>query len=493
MPPDRDSFDAPVFRVPMMSPAFARLRRPALAAAAGVAACAAAAGLGAGPVVATTPVSPGEITGKVEGSKPASSKGVVVVRAFNAATGAIADVATVGRRGTYTLVVPPGAYAVRATVVSPGRSNGDATIPVTVKERQKRAGVTFRVKPSGAVAKAARAGASSAGATAVPASEPSAIRNYVTTDGTEVAGVSAYAVEEFTGGSGDWKRVGRALPAFIQTELYDSTTCAAQGIVNARERRYLESSLRFRSGRVVTKGTKVQRNLIVADLGVTGKITGSGSRATVSFAVVDKRTGKVLDSLERSITKAKFTSGVRKLSRQIGQRLCRTPPAYELTLNVNGTADVQTHTATGVLAAKMIAKKTGGTGGQPDVVWRATDKLKWSQVAYKNKTTSDKCQYVNIVPASGSWTASLSVIGGQLTVDWATNPEFYVAFTVATYACPNSQPVTNQPGPSFAGILPNAQRLPLSGGVLPVAGELNVVNQIVRNRGTLTVKPLWSE
>lgn len=476
----------------MMSPALTRLRRPALAALAGVAACAAAAGLGAGPVVATTPVSPGEITGKVVGSKPASSKGVVVVRAFDAATGAIADVATVGKRGTYTLVVPPGAYGVRATVVAPGRTNGDATIPVTVTERQKRAGVTFRVKPSGAVAKAARAGASSAGS-AVAAPEPRAARSYVTTDGTEVAGVSAYSVEEFKGGSGDWKRVGRALPAFIQTELYDSMTCAAQGIVNARERRYLESSLRFRSGRVVKKGTKVQRNLIVADLGVTGTIKGRGSRATVSFAVIDKRTGKVLDSLERRITKAKFTSGVRKLSRQIAQRLCRTPPAYELTLNVNGTADVQTHTATGVLAAKMIAKKTGGTGGQPDVVWRASEKLQWSQIAYKNKTTSDKCQYVNVVPASGSWTASLSVIGGQLTVDWATNPEFYVAFTVATYACPNAQPVTNQPGPSFAGILPNAQRLPLSGGVLPVSGELNVVNQIVRNRGTLTVKPLWSE
>ena len=472
----------------MMSPASPRFRRPALAAAAGVATCALAASLGAGPVVATTPVNPGEITGKVEGSRPAASKGVVVVRAFDAETGAVADVATVGRRGTYTLVVPPGAYGVRATVVGPGKSGTDATIPVTVKENQKRAGVTFRAKPSGAVARAARADTGAA----LAAGEASASRSYVTADGSEVLGVTAYAVEEFKGGSGDWKRVGRALPAFIQTELHDSTTCASQGIANTRERRYVENSLRFRSGRVVSKGTKVQRNLIVADLTVTGTIKGSGSRAAVSFAVIDKRTGKVLESLETSLSKARFSAGVRKLAKQIGQRLCRTPPAYQLTLSVNGTTDVQSHTATGVLAATMVAKQTGGTGGQPDAVWRATDKLAWSQIAYKNKT-SDKCPYVNIVPASGTWTASLSVLGGQLTVDWATNPEFYVAFTVATYACPGSSPVTNQAGPSFAGILPNAQRLPLSGGVLNVGGELNVANQIVRNRGTLTVKPLWSE
>lgn len=473
----------------MMSPALRRLRRPALAAAAGAAALALGAGLTAGPVVATTPVNPGEITGKVEGSRPTGSKGAVVVRAINASTGAIADVATVGSRGTYTLVVPPGAYGVRATVVAPGRTGGDATIPVTVTANQKRAGVTFRAKPSGTVAKAARAGAASVGSAVA---EPTASRSYVTADGSEVAGVTAYSVEEFKGGSGDWKRVGRALPAFIQTELHDSTACASQGIANTRERRYVEQSLRFRSGRVVAKGTKVQRNLIVADLAVTGTLKGSGSRAAVSFAVVDKRTGKVLESLETSLSKAKFSAGVRKLAKQIGQRLCRTPPAYELTLSVNGTTDVQTHTATGVLSAKMIAKQTGGTGGQPDAVWRASDKLAWSQIAYKNKT-SDKCQYVNVVPAAGTWTASLSVLGGQLTVDWATNAEFYVAFTAATYACPNSTPVTGQAGPSLAGVLPNAQRLPLSGGVLNVNGELNVANQIVRNRGTLTVKPLWTE
>lgn len=476
----------------MMSPALDRVRRPALAAAAGVVACALAAGVGAGPVVATTPVNPGQITGKVEGSRPASSKGAVVVRAFNAATGAVADVATVGRRGTYTLVVPPGAYGVRATVVAPGRSGGDATIPVTVAENQKRAGVTFRAKPSGKIASAARASAASVGSAPAEAADPAASRSYVTTDGSEISGVTAYAVEEFKGGSGDWKRVGRALPAFLQTELYDSTSCPTQGIANARERRYLERSLRFRSGRVVSKGTKVQRNLIVADLAVTGTLKGSGSRASTSFAVIDKRTGKVLESAEGSLSKANFSAGVRKLARQIGQRLCRTPPAYQLTLNVNGTTDVQTHVATGVLSSTMVAKQTGGTGGQPDAVWRATSKLAWSQIAYKNKT-SDKCQYVNIVPPTGTWTASLTVLGGQLTVDWAPDAAFYVAFTIATYACPNSTPVTNQAGPSFVGILPNAQRLPLSGGTLDVGGELNVSNQIVRNRGTLTVKPVWSE
>lgn len=442
------------------------------------------AGLAAGPAAAQAPVQPGEITGKVTGSRPAASKGVVVVRALNAATGAVADVATVGSRGTYTLVVPPGAYAVRATVVAPGRRAGDATIPVTVAEKQKRAGVTFTAKPSGKIARAARASAATA------SSEPVATPAYISTDGSEVSGVTAYSVEPLSGGSGAWAGIGKALPAFIQTELYDATSCPTQPIANARERNYLEGSLKFRTGRVVTKGTKVQRNLIIADLAVTGSLKGSGSRATLAIAVVDKRTGKVVDAFEGTLSQAKFSAGVRRYAKQIATRLCRTPPAYQLTLSVNGTTDVQSHVATGVLAATMTAKQTGGTGGQPDATWRADGKLGWTQIAYKNKT-SDKCPYINIVPAAGTWTATLAVLGGQLTVDWGVGAEFYVAFTTATLQCPGQTPVTNQPGPSFAGILPNATRLPLTGGVLNVAGDLNVAGQAVHNAGTLKVTPIW--
>ncbi len=466
-----------------MSPVLGRFRLTALAAVAGAAAL--SAGPTASPAAAQAPVSPGEITGKVTGSRPAASKGVIVVRAFDASTGAIADVATVGRRGTYTLVVPPGAYAVRATVVAPGRRSGDATIPVTVAQNQKRAGVTFRAQPSGRIARAARVTAASSSA------EPAATRAYVSVDGSEVAGITAYTVEALKGGTGDWAGMGKALPAFIQTELYDATTCPTQGIANASERRYLENTLRFRSGRVVTKGTRVQRNLIIPDLAVIGSLKGSGSRATASFAVTDKRTGKVVDSFEGTVSKTKFSAGVRRFAKLISERLCRTPPAYELTLKVNGTTDVQSHTATGVLAATMTAKQTGGAGGQPDATWRADGKLAWSQITYKNKT-SDKCPYVNIVPAAGTWTATLSTLGGQLTVDWGASAEFYVSFTTATLQCPGQTGVFNQPGPSFAGILPNAQKLPFSGGVLPVGGDLNVGGQAVRNVGTLTVKPLWS-
>ncbi len=464
-----------------MSPAVGPHRLTALAFAAATAAL--SLGASASPAAAQAPVAPGEITGKVTGSRPSASKGVVVVRAMNAATGATADVATVGKRGTYTLVVPPGAYAVRATVVGPGR-RGEATIPVTVAEDQKRAGVTFRARPSGKIAKASSAKAARARV------EPSATRAYVSADGAEVAGVTAYNVEPLKGGGGAWAGVGKALPAFIQTELYDATSCPTQPIANASERRSLER-LKFRRGRVVSKGTRVQRNMIIADLAVTGKLTGKGSRASLALAVVDKRSGKVVDAFEGSLSKNKFSSGVRKYAKQIAARLCRTPPAYELSLNVNGTTDVQSHTATGVLAATMTAKQTGGTGGQPDAVWRADGKLGWSQIAYKNKSGSTACSYTNIVPASGTWTATLAVLGGQLTVDWGPSLEFYAAFTVASYACPGQNPVPNQPGPSIAGVLPNAQRLPLTGGVLNVGGDLNVANQIVRNVGTLTVKPLW--
>ncbi len=464
-----------------MSPAVGRLRLPALASMAAAAALSLSAG--AGLAAAQAPVNPGEITGKVTGSRPAPSKGVVVVRALDAATGAIADVATVGKRGTYTLAVPPGAYAVRATVVAPGR-RGEATIPVTVSEQQKRAGVTFNARPSGKIAKAARAGAANL-------STPAATRAYVSTDGSEVSGVTAYTVEPLAGGSGGWAGLRKALPAFLQTELYDATTCPTQPIVNSAERSYVENHLKFRSGRVVSKGTRVQRNLIIADLAVTGKLTGRGSRATVAFAVVDKRSGKVVDAFEGSLSTANFSKGVRKYAKQIAARLCRTPPAYELKLSVNGTTDVQSHTATGVLAATMTAKQTGGTGGQPDAVWRGDGKLAWSQIAYTHKPPSATCQFTNIVPASGTWSATLAVLDGQLTVDWFPSLPFYAAFTVASYSCPGQAPITNQGGPSIGGILPNATRLPLSGGVLNVSGELNVANQIVRNTGTLTVTPIW--
>ncbi|MBJ7473432.1 MAG: hypothetical protein JHD16_19140 [Solirubrobacteraceae bacterium] len=462
-----------------MSPVLGRTRLAALAAAI---ASASALGTGAAPAAAQAPVNPGEITGKVTGSRPAPSKGVVVVRAMNAATGAIADVATVSRRGTYTLVVPPGAYGVRATIVAPGRRGGDATIPVTVAENQKRAGVTFRAQSSGTIARAAKARA---------ASQPTATRAYVSTDGSEVAGVTAYSVEPLKGARGDWAGVGKALPAFLQTELHDATSCPTVGIVNASERRYVERSLKFRTGRVVSRGTRVQRNLIVADLAVNGSLSGSGSRASASFAVIDKRTGKVLDSFEGTLRKSRFSSDTRRFAKLIAERLCRTPPAYELTLSVNGKVDVQSHTATGRLDAVMTAKQTGGTGGQPDATWRADGKLAWSQIAYQNKT-SDKCPYINVVPAAGTWVALLAVINGQLTVDWGTSAEFYVAFTTATLQCPGQAPVTNQPGPAFTGILPNAQRLPLTGGVLAVSGALNVGGQAVNNTGTLTVKPVWS-
>lgn len=455
------------------------LRLPALALLAGLSMAA-----GAGPVAAQAPAEPATVTGSVRGSVPPLSKGVIVVRAIDATSGAVADVSTIGKGRSFTLAIPPGAYAIRASVARPGKTSGDATIPVTVTAGQRRSGLRFQISARGKIGRASRASAARAIATA----EATATRSYVAADGVETPGITAYAVEDFTGGSGTWKDVRKGLPAFVQTELSDTTVCATQGIASGRERRYLERSLRFPPGRFVTRGTKVQRNMIVADVAVGGTIKSRGNRATITLVLVDKKTGKTFDSVRATVTTAKFTADARKLARAIGERLCRIPKAYELTLAIAGSANFTSHTATGRVDGTLIARQSGGAGGQSPT-WRGDSKVAWNSLAFKSKST---CTYGNIKVPDGSWGATLSVLNGQLTVDWAPSGELYLTAATATAYCPGLPAAANQAGPSLGGILPNATRLPLTGGVVPVSGTLVVGDQGITNTGTLTVKPLWT-
>lgn len=414
----------------------------------------------------------GTISGSVAGM-PKASSGTASVRVVDGDTGRLAAVATPKPSGAFTVALPDdGAYVLTTSVIAPGKPLSTAAMPISVKRGQRRKGV--RLKP-----KRSKRGT----------------RAYVQENGAVTAGVPAFSVEDFTGGTGDWAVLNRGLTDMLITDLVGQTPCETAVTANARDRKLVLQELKLQQSRFFDPKTRVKRNFIVNDYTVNGTITvqpgSGGERASVSVRISNARTGAVVDTVTSTLTLDQFFEGEEQLAKVIRERVCRRPSAYELTLEARGVADFATHRSTGTARSTLTALRSGGEPGKQPTAWNGIATYLWGELSVSSKTD---CYYTGGDAPAVPWNAAITIQGeDSIKVDWAPSGGDFPTFTVN---CPQSNggvaSVPGQPGPSLVGVTPGAFTLPVLGGTVQLGGGISNSAGGWSVTGTLVVKPIWA-
>lgn len=431
----------------------------------------------------------GSVAGSLGAGPPQGGEASVV--ATNLVDGSVVAPTTVSAKGAFKVTLPAGAYALSTAVVpKPGAGALSTGIfPVSIKKGQKRTKLKVTTKK----VKLGK-GRSTAAATRAGGADPSAVRSYVQERGQVTPGVTAFGVEEFTGGTGEWSYFARGISYLLITDLIGKTPCKTAVVATGRDREAAlgEFELQKKYRRFFDPKTITRRNLIIADLKVNGTVVTApdGKSSTVTVTINDARTGKVVDTLTSTLTEDAAFEGAEKLAKAIGERVCRRPSAYELKLTVDGRGDFATHSSTGKLDTTLTALRSGGEPGQPATAWSGAASAAWKDVSAASKTD---CSYA---PESGdhTWSAQLSAVGeSQVKVDWSFAGSSMAKLTAT---CPQDDAppavIPGQPGPALLGIAPLSATLPLTGGVVPLSGGFTSGPDGWTNSGQLVVKPIWT-
>lgn len=418
----------------------------------------------------------GSVSGTVAGPLPKKGAGEATVFATRLADGTIAAAAPVRAKGAFKVSLPAGGYALSTVVIGkPGSATALRTqrTPVTLKAGQRRSKVAVKVKKSKARKSAL------------------ATRAYVQESGKVTPGVTAFTIEPFADGTGDWSFMGRGLTDLLMTDLLGETPCPTAIIANSRDRKFLEAELEFQKSKWVDPTTRVKRNFILADLVVTGGLTTApdGQSSAVQMTITDARTGKVVDTIDATLRTEGVFDQAEQLAKTLGERICQRPAAYKLTLAVDGRGEFATHSATGRIDSELTAIRSGGAAGAPATSWSGLGALQWANLAFSSKTD---CSYGSAIAPSITWSAQLSVVGERdvkLDWSWAGNDS-----ATTTVTCPGDPPavVPGQPGPALLQMTPLSTVLPLQGGQIPLTGGFTSGGDGFTNTGTLLVTPIWT-
>jgi hypothetical protein len=405
------------------------------------------------------------VVGKVTGRLPAPSRALVEIRAFDAASARVVAKATVSRTGAFRLALDPGGYVLITSVVPRrGRSGAVASrvTPLTLAPGQRRTDVTIAL-PRGR-----------AGHSAGRHQEGGAI----------TPGRIAFSVERFTGATGDLGVMNRGLADLLQTDL-SSTPCRTALVATASDRAVIEGELGFQRSRYVDPSTRVVRNFVTPDIVVRGRLQTRGTDLVYTLVLVDRRTGRTLETLSSAL-RSDYFAAAQQLAARLARRLCTYGEVFEVTFTGTGTGNFATHSASGTLSAtpitaRPVAKDAGGA-----TRWEGSAPVSWTKVVI---TSTTECSYVDPV-SGGTRGARLARVGESLEVEWLADKG---ATGTATVMC-RGFPVPGQPTTSLIGSQPARFRLPAT-AMRPVRGGLqdqgygwdNVLELKVR---TIRVEPL---
>ncbi len=426
-------------------------------------------------VAATT----GSVSGNLAAKPPKGAQASVV--ATSLIDGSVVSATPVSAKGAFKVTLPPGAYALSTTVVpKPGGGAVSTNVfPVSLKTGQKRT----KIKVAPKKLKAKKKGSAKAS------------RSYQQERGQVTPGVTAFGIEEFSGGTGDWAYMARGLSYLLVSDLIGKTACKTAVVATGRDREAVESEfeLQKKYRKYFDPKTTVERNLIVPDLSVGGSVSTSadGKSAEVTVTIRDSRTGDVVDTITQTLTEDQAFEGAEQLAKTVGERVCRRPAAYELNLTVNGQGTFGTHTTSGALDSTLTALRSGGAPGEPTSAWSGVQSGNWTGVTGTSKIDCS----LAVGTTDLSWTAQLGVVDDkQVQVQWSFGG-LGGATLVATCPVKDRPPVIipGLPGPALMGIKPDTTTLPLSGGTIPLSGGVSSGDGGWTNTGQLVVKPIWTK
>ncbi len=389
------------------------------------------------------------VVGKVTGRLPAPSRAVVEIRAFDAASARVVAKATVSRTGAFRLSLGPGGYVLMTDVVP--RSGGSGAVasvvtPLTLAPGQRRTGVTIALPRARAFQSAGRHPA------------------YTQESGAITPGRIAFSVERFTGATGDLGVMNRGLTDMLQTDL-SRTPCRTALVANSSDRAVIEAELGFQRSRYVDPSTRVVRNFVTPDIVVRGRLQTRGADLVYTLVLVDRRTGRTLETVSGAL-RGDIFAAAQGLASRLARRICTYGEVFEVTFTGTGTGIFATHSTNGTLSATLItarpvAKDTGGA-----IRWEGSAPVSWTNVVI---TSTTECSYDDPV-SGGTWGARLARVGESLEVEWFAGP-----VGTATVVCPDGEGgeirIPGQPTLALLGSQPAKFRLPAT-AMQPVRGGL---------------------
>ncbi len=423
----------------------------------------------------------GSVAGSLQTKPPKQAEAAVL--ATSLVDGGLVSAGTISKSGAFKVSLPAGSYAVSTVVVPPpgGGATSTGRFPVSLKSGQKRTKIKLKTKK----AKTKKATKAALGS-----------RTYVQEKGQVTPGVPAFAVEDFTGApsTGDWQFMNKALTDILITDLVGKTPCKTAVVANKRDRKLLEAELELQKSKYFDPATRVKRNFIISDLTVGGTINvaADGQSAQVTVTITDARSGKLVDSFKSTLPYEGFFEAEEQLAKAVGERVCRRPAAYKLTLAVDGQGNFATHSAGGRLDAELTALRSGGEAGQPPTNWSGIADLAWTNVTFASKMSD--CSYGSPLSPRIPWQAQLAVSGDtQVKVDWQWVGNDMASGTVT---CPSDDGppavIPGQPATALIGAGPLSATLPLGGGSIPISGGFTSGSDGWTNTGQLVVTPIWA-
>ncbi len=421
----------------------------------------------------------GSVSGNLSAKPPKGAQASVV--ATSLVDGSMVSATRVSAKGAFKVSLPAGAYALSTTVVpKPGGGAVSTNVfPFSLKKGQKRTKIKVTPKKLKAKKKASA----------------KASRSYTQELGQVTPGVTAFGIEEFTGGSGDWAHMARGLSHLLVSDLVGKTAGKTAVVATGRDRQAVESELELQKKyrKYFDPKTTVKRNFIVPDLTVGGTVSSSanGETAEVTVTIRDSRTGDVVDTITQTLTEDQAFEGAEQLAKTVGERVCRRPAAYELRLTVNGQGTFGTHTTSGTLDSTLTALRSGGAPGEPASAWSGVQGGDWTGVTGTSKVDCSLAVGMTAI----SWTAQLAVVSDtEVKVTWSYGG---LGGALLTATCPvkDAPPVVipGLPGPALMGITPDAATLPLGGGTIPLSGGTTSGDGGWSNTGQIAVKPVWTK
>lgn len=397
---------------------------------------------------------------------PQGGKGEV--RAINRADGTVAAVRSVGRSGRFSLALPAGQYVVVGAVL-PGRGRGRALtqtrVAVSLKRGQRRTKASLKARRRR------------------PAKRKRARSAYAQELGQVTPGSVAVEIPPFTGATGGLSVLNRGLPAMLITDLFGAggarDECGVT-VLEVEHRDDIVNELELQKSPYFDQSTRVTRNFIIGDVEVRGTLSNGAGDESLAYdlRLIDKRSGSEVGRLTGSMTGDMFAAE-QQLAKALNEELCKLSDVYEVKLNVSGSGDFATHSATGTLDTTISAKRAG----RKSKIWRGGGNLSWANMSYSSKIG---CSYLPEPAPVVPWSVTLTGTGGgTLVVEW--QPEGN-DMTTATVVCEDGS-VPGQPGTSLLQAGPNRFQVPVAGGAQPISGGFTGSGAGWTNTGTITITP----